>query len=67
MSNKPAPLPLNTPLPLGMNILPLTSIEPVNSEPLVCDSNLNPNAGYTDAVNEPESFLGAAAACTLVN
>ena len=30
ISNNPAPLPLNTPLPLGMNIEPLTLTEPVN-------------------------------------
>ena len=52
ISNKPAPLPLkNEPLP--KNILPLTSIEPVNSEPLCADSTLNPNWGETEAVTLP--------------
>ena len=42
ISNNPAPLPLNKPLPEGMNILPLTFIEPVNCEPLFNASTLNP-------------------------
>ena len=50
-----------------MNILPLISIEPVNSEPLLGDTTTNPKLGETDAVTEPDAILGAAAACTFVN
>ncbi len=42
ISNNPLPLPLKKPLPDGIKILPLISIEPVNSEPLAKDSTLNP-------------------------
>ena len=49
---------------------PLTSIEPVNSEP-ICSSNLavftiNFSPLATDAVAEPLAIKGDAAACTLV-
>ena len=49
---------------------PLTSTEPVNSEP-ICSSNfavvtLNRSPSATDAVAEPLPINGAAAACTLV-
>ena len=51
-------------------ILPLTSIEPVNLEPIaepvapVVTTNVSPLA--TDAVAEPLPINGAAAACTFV-
>ena len=42
ISNKPLPLPLKNE-PEFKNTLPLTSIEPVNSEPFIVDSTRNPN------------------------
>ena len=33
--------------------LPLTSTEPVNSEPLLADTTTNPKSGVTDAVTLP--------------
>jgi hypothetical protein len=59
---------LNNPLPSPWNsdadILPLMFTEPVNSEPLCGDCTTNPKFGDTDAVTEPDTILGAAAACT---
>jgi len=63
MLNNLSPLPLNEPennsIPAPFtNKLPLTSIEPVNSEPLSIDCTLNPKFGDTDAVTEPDAILG---------
>ena len=48
---------MNSPLPSPLNkdadILPLISTLPVNSEPLIADSTLNPNCGVTEAVTLP--------------
>ena len=40
--------------PLFTVTLPLTSIEPVNSEPLSADFTMNPKLGDTDAVTDPD-------------
>ena len=57
--NKLAPLPLNDPLNEFATTLPLTSIEPVNSEPLFADVTTNPLSESTDAVTEPVAILNA--------
>ena len=44
--------------PLLTNTLPVTSIEPVNSEPLSADFTINPKLGDTDAVTEPDLISG---------
>ena len=52
MLNNPCPLPLKK-LPLVNVILPLTSILPVNSDPLAILSTLKPLLGETEAVTLP--------------
>ena len=51
--DKPAPLPLKNPLPVGIVIFPLTNRLPLNIEPLAMDVTKNPMLGDTDAVTEP--------------
>ena len=53
----PAPLPLKNPLPVGIVILPLTTILPLNVEPLAIASTKNPLLGDTDAVILPLAIL----------
>ena len=51
MLNNPLPSPLNK----DADTEPLTSIEPVNSEPLSGEITTNPKSGLTDAVTEPDA------------
>ena len=55
--DNPAPLPLKNPLPVGMVILPLTTILPLKVEPLAIASTKNPLLGDTDAVTLPLAIL----------
>ena len=57
ISNNPLPLPLKNPLPVGMVILPLTTILPLKVEPLSIASTTNPLSGVTDAVILPLAIL----------
>ena len=57
----PAPLPLKNPLPVGIVILPLTTILPLNVEPLAIASTKNPLLGDTDAVILPLAILKTSA------
>ena len=61
MFDNPAPLPLKNPLPVGMVILPLTTILPLNVEPLAIASTKNPLLGDTDAVILPLAILKTSA------
>ena len=55
MLNNFSPLPLKNE-PLTTEILPLTFKLPVNSDPLIGDSTLNPYFGFTEAVIEPDAI-----------
>ena len=58
ISNKSAPLPLNTE-PLITLIPPLTNNEPLKVEPLITESTMNPLSTSTDAVTLPVDILPA--------
>jgi len=58
ISNKSEPLPLNVE-PLFISIPPLINNEPVNSEPLITDSTINPRSTSTEAVTLPVDILPA--------
>ena len=62
MLNKFKPLPLNDPLNESAITLPLTSIEPVNSEPLSADATINPLSESTEALTLPVAILNPSSA-----
>ena len=66
ISNKFAPLPLNT-LPLPSDTPPLTNNEPVNCEPLCFDITINPFSLSTEAVTAPSAILDDCSAAGRLN